>query len=97
MASSRFEHIHVDVVGLLPSSQGFTHLFTIVDRYLRWPEVIPIADTSANSLCMALLYGWVVRHGLPSVISSDRGAQFTSTLWENMSTALGVKLQPTVA
>ena len=97
MPSSRFEHIHVDVVGPLPSSNGYTHLLTIVDRYSRWPEVIPVADTSAGLLCMALLYGWVARHGLPSVISSDRGAQFTSTLWENMSTALGVKLQPTVA
>ena len=57
MPSSRFEHIHVDIIGLLPSSQGFTHLFTIVDRYLRWPKVIPIADTLASSLCMALLYG----------------------------------------
>ena len=97
MPTGRFEHIHVDVVGPLPSSQGYTHLFTIVDRLSRWPEVIPISDTSAGSLCMALLHGWVSRHGLPSVISSDRGAQFTSTLWENMSVTLGVKLQPTVA
>ena len=97
MPTRRFEHIHVDVVGPLPASQGFTHLFTIVDRFSRWPEVIPISDTSAGSLCMALLHGWVARHGLPSVISSDRGAQFTSMIWENMSTTLGVKLQPTVA
>ena len=97
MPSSRFEHIHVDIVGPLPSSQGYTYLFTIVDRYSRWPEVIPVADTSASSLCMTLLYGWMARHGLPSVISSDRGAQFPSTLWDNMSTALGIKLQPTVA
>ena len=33
----RFDHINVDLVGPLPRSQGFTHLFTIVDRFTRWP------------------------------------------------------------
>ena len=35
-----FSHIHVDVVGPLPSSRGFTHIFTIVDRFTRWPEAV---------------------------------------------------------
>ena len=70
MPSARFEHIHVDVVGPMPSSQGYTHLFTIVDKFSRWPEVIPIANTPAGALCMALLHGWVARHGLPSVFYS---------------------------
>merc|ERR1712212_728334 len=34
----RFEHIHVDVVGPLPASLGYTHLLTVVDRFTRWPE-----------------------------------------------------------
>ncbi len=34
-----FSHIHVDLVGPLPvSKEGFTHLFTVVDRSTRWPE-----------------------------------------------------------
>jgi hypothetical protein len=36
----RFSHIHVDLVGPLPASKGFTYLFTIIDRTSRWPEVI---------------------------------------------------------
>jgi hypothetical protein len=39
----RFSHIHVDLVGPLPASKGFTYLFTIIDRTSRWPEAIPIA------------------------------------------------------
>jgi hypothetical protein len=34
----RFSHIHVDLVGPLPASKGFTHLFTVIDRTSRWPE-----------------------------------------------------------
>jgi hypothetical protein len=41
-----FSHIHVDLVGPLPPSKGFTHLFTIIDRTSRWPEAIPIAATT---------------------------------------------------
>ncbi len=28
----RFAHVHVDLVGPLPSSHGFTYLFTCIDR-----------------------------------------------------------------
>ena len=31
--SRRFDHINVDLVGPLPPSQGYTYLFTIVDRF----------------------------------------------------------------
>ena len=37
--SRRFAHLHVDLVGPVPASRdGFTHLFTIVERIARWPR-----------------------------------------------------------
>ena len=36
---ARFEVVHIDLVGPLPQSQGKTHILTVVDRFLRWPEV----------------------------------------------------------
>lgn len=32
---SRFDSIHVDIVGPLPPSKGYTYLFTCIDRYTR--------------------------------------------------------------
>jgi hypothetical protein len=68
----RFAHLHVDLVGPLPSSGGCTHLFTIVDRTTRWPEAVPVSATSAANCAAALFSGWVQRFGLPAAIASDR-------------------------
>ena len=73
----KFDHIHVDIVGPLPPSQGFQYLFTVVDRTTRWAEAIPLKDTTAES-CIQALIGWISRFGIPSHITSDRGSQFTS-------------------
>jgi cleavage and polyadenylation specificity factor subunit 1 len=93
----RFDHIHVDIVGPLPPSQGHTHLLTIVDRFTRWPEAIPLKDTSTTTCAQALINQWVARFGTPSHISSDRGSQFTSELWRLVIQKLGINLHHTTA
>lgn len=37
----RFSHIHIDLVGPLPPSNGCTYLLTVVDRFTRWPRRYP--------------------------------------------------------
>ena len=87
----RFAHVHIDLVGPLPSSQGYTHLLTMVDRFTRWPEAIPVADTSAITIARAFVANWVARFGTPATITSDRGGQFTSTLWREINWLLGTR------
>ena len=88
----RFDHIHVDLVGPFPSSLGHSALFTIVDRFTRWPEAIPMThDTTAMACARVLVSHWISRFGVPSIISSDRGPQFTSQLWAAVAKLLSVK------
>ena len=72
-ATTRFAHVHVDLVGPLPASKGYTHLLTVIDRFTRWPEAIPLAQTDTAAIGRAFALHWVARFGVPSDITSDRG------------------------
>ena len=78
----RFDHVNVDLVGLLPPSHVFTYLFTMVDRTTRWPEAVPLSSTTAPDLARAFIGVWVSRYGTPADLYSDLGPQFTSEVWE---------------
>jgi transposase InsO family protein len=93
----RFSHIHVDLVGPLLASKGFTYLFTIIGRTSCWPEAIPIAATTTVDCANALFQGWVSRFGVLAVITSDRGAQFTSSLWAALYSLLNIQHNQTTA
>ena len=75
--SGRFLSLHVDLVGPLPSSEGMTYLFTVIDRFTRWPEAIPLPDAKTATCVKALIRHWISRFGIPADITSDRGAQFS--------------------
>ena len=95
--SDRFRSLHVDLVGPLPESHGMTYLFTIIDRFTRWPEAIPLPDAHASTCASALLHHWVARFGVSEDIVSDRGRQFTSNLWSELNKLLGIDTNTTTA
>jgi hypothetical protein len=55
--AAHFSHLHINFVGHLPVSSGFTHLLMVVDRISRWPKVLPLSSTSATNCASALIGG----------------------------------------
>ena len=95
--SARFGHVHVDLVGPLPESKGHKYLLTIIDRFTRWPAVVPLKDIETKAIASAYIQNWVARFGVPEQMTSDRGTQFVSELWAAMAELLGTQLNPTTA
>jgi transposase InsO family protein len=88
----RFEHVHVDLVGPLPSSEeGHVYLMTIIDRSTRWAEAIPLRNMGASTCAENFVSGWIARFGTPATVTSDRGTQFTSPTWAGLCKRLGIE------
>lgn len=61
LPSAHFDHVLVNIVGLILLSQGLRYLLVIADCFTCWPEAIPISEVTAQ----AFVLGWVFRFGLP--------------------------------
>lgn len=94
---ARFMHIHIDLIGPMPVSQGFKYCLTAVDRYTRWPEVVPLQEITAEAVARGLLHGWISRFGCPNDIVTDRGRQFESNLFKHLSELAGFQHRRTTA
>ena len=88
MPKRRFAHIHIDIVGPLKPSNEHKYLLTIVDRYTRWPEAIPLRNIEAQTIVDKIVQNWITRFGTPEIITTDRGLQFQSELFTTMSKTL---------
>ena len=53
-------------------------------------EAIPIVDIRAETVADAFFCGWIARYGTPATITTDRGAQFESKLWNNLCNQFGI-------
>ena len=94
--AKRFQHIHMDLVSM-PQSNGFNHLLTIVDRFSRWPVAIPITDINAETVIDQFTHGWISAYGVPEIVTTDRGSQFTSSIFNQLLTNWGIKHITTTA
>ena len=88
----RFQHVHVDVIGPLPESEGMKYILSILDRKSRWLECIPIPAATSKNCCNAFIRGWLQRYGACETLTSDNGNTFTAGLWTDLSRVLGIKV-----
>ena len=95
--TGRFKEVHIDIVGPLQKSEGKRYLLTMVDRFTGWPEAYPLEQQDAIPCAVAFLNAWVARFGVPERITTDRGRQFESDMFQNTLKEMGIKPQRTTA
>ncbi len=91
MPDVTFDHIHIDLVGPLPPSIGYTYVLMCMDRFTKWREAVPIVDYTAATVAQAFLSIWITWFGVPSTVTTDHGSQFESELWNSLMKLLGTK------
>ena len=97
-ATARFKVVHLDFVGpFKPSIKGNNYLFTMMDRYSRWLEAIPMRDPTAQSCAQVFVSSWVCRFGIPEAIITDQGGQFESQLFNEVLCKFGISRHRTTA
>ncbi len=56
-----------------------------------------MVDITAVTVASTFVCGWIARFGVPSTITTDRGRQFESALWEQLTRLLGTQRTCTTA
>jgi hypothetical protein len=80
----------MDMVGPLPeTSDGFTQLLTVIDHFSKFAFARPLKNVTANTIAKEL-YLLFCQEGVPSVLISDQGVQFTAELTTALTTLFGV-------
>jgi uncharacterized CHY-type Zn-finger protein len=97
LPTSRFQHVHIDIIGLLPTSDKFRYCLMAVDRFTRWREAIPLTDITAQMVTCALLSRWLACFGCPQTITTDQGQQFKSHLFHALARICGIHLSHVMA
>ncbi|GFS39118.1 transposon Ty3-I Gag-Pol polyprotein [Nephila pilipes] len=59
-----------------------------LDRFSRWQEVIRTPGVTAETTARALMHGWISRFGWPVAITTDRGINFQSNLFRELTRIL---------
>ena len=77
--------------GPLPKTKkGNEYLLTILDVTTRFPEAVPLRNIRAPTIIESLIQ-FFSRYGLPQEVQSDRGSNFTSTVFQGVLNQLGIK------
>ncbi|GBP53410.1 hypothetical protein EVAR_48162_1 [Eumeta japonica] len=69
--SDRFQYVHIDIVGSLPTTdQRHRYVITMIDRQSKWPEAIPTNNVTEN-VAHIVYQHWIAKRHTHSQTQTD--------------------------
>ncbi|XP_064103297.1 uncharacterized protein LOC135213249 [Macrobrachium nipponense] len=85
-----FEKVIIDCVGPLPKTKRqHQYMLTIMCSSIRYPDAIPLRNITTKNLIPHLVK-FFTQYGIPKVVQTDRGTNFTSKLFQDVMLAMRV-------
>ena len=78
-----FNQIWAIDITYIPMQQGFMYLFAIIDLYSHYVVGWSLSNTMSARWCADTIEQAIAQHGVPTIINSDQGSQFTSQVYVN--------------
>lgn len=93
-----WQHISVDFITHLPSSNGYDAVLVVVDRLTKMRHYVPCLMTSNAEDVARIFVREIYRlHGAPASVVSDRDIRFVNNFWDHLSKRLQLSTKMTVA
>ena len=92
VAEAVWRIIGVDIIGPLPQSPNFDHryILIVVDYFSKYVELIPLKTITATKVINKIHNKIIRRYGVPAVVVSDSGSQFTSDMFQKLCNSFGI-------
>ena len=75
-----FIHLGLDIIGpLIKTKNNNQYIMVVVDYFTKWVEAEPTENITSQDV-IKFLINVFARHGVPQVITTDNGVQFTSDM-----------------
>jgi len=88
-----FVRVGLDIVGPLPiTNKGNQYLIVLVDYTTKWVEAMPLKNIESQDV-IYFLKDVFARHGVPEIIVTDNGPQFSSDITKTMIDLYGSWVQ----
>ena len=89
-----WEMVTMDFVSGLPEEPGtkFCQILVFVDKFTKYVLLEPCTiNITAAQTAQLFIKRIIADHGVPSIVISDRGPQFTANIWKEILKSLGTR------
>ena len=76
----------------IPMKHGFMYLCAVIDLYSRYVVCWGLSNTMSAEWCTGIMEEATNRHGVPCIVNTDQGSQFTSEVFTSMLKSKGITI-----